>query len=91
MKAAASGMPVVLHLTAWHSDAFQAVWYHYNLVLQVYDTDGKFLAQKHIEGKESVGTTMWNPPKLAKKNVPPALKKKLEDMFNSPEIAAVIK
>ena len=91
MKAENAGMPVILHLTAWHSDAYQAVWYNYDLVLQVYGTDGKFLGQKHVQGRDSVGTTMWNPPKLARKKVPPALKQKLEEMFASPEIAGILK
>ncbi len=91
MKAANAGMPVVLHLTAWHSDCYQVVWYYYNLVLQVYDNEGKFLGQKMIDGKESLGGSFWNPPKHAKKTLPPALKKRLEELFNSPEILALIK
>jgi len=91
MKATNSGMMVVLHFTEWHSDSYQAVWYNYNVVLQVYDATGKFLGQKQIEGKEHVGTTMWNPVKLAKKNMPPALKARLEEIFNSPEITAILK
>jgi hypothetical protein len=91
MKADGSGMPVVLHLTAWHSDCYQAVWYYFNLVLQVYDSGGKFLGQKVLEGKETLGASMWNPVKLAKKSMPPALKKRLEELFNSPEITAILK
>jgi len=91
MKAMNAGMPVILHLTAWHSDAYQAVWFNFNLILQVYDASGKFLGQKVLEGKENVGTTMWNPPKLAKKNMPVAFKTKMEQLFNSPEITAILK
>jgi hypothetical protein len=91
LKSMNAGMPVVLHLTAWHSDSYQAVWYNFNVVLQVYDTDGKFLGQKVIEGKEHVGTTMWNPVKLAKKKMPGAFKARMEELFNSPEITAVLK
>jgi hypothetical protein len=91
LKALNAGMPVVLHLTTWHSDSYQAVWYNFNVVLQVYDAEGKFLGQKVLEGKEHVGTTMWNPVKLAKKNMPVAFKKKMEELFNSPEIVAVLK
>lgn len=91
MKAANDGMPVVLHLTAWHSDCYQVVWYYYNLVLQVYNNDGSFLGQKVIEGKESLGGSFWNPPKHARKVLPPALKKRLEELFNSPEIAGILK
>lgn len=91
MKEAKAGMPVILHLTTWHSDCYQVVWYYYNLVLQVYDTEGKFIGQKMIEGKESVGSSFWNPPKFARKNLPPAMKKRLEELFNSPEIVALIK
>lgn len=91
LLAAKEGMPVVLHLTEWHSDCYQVVWYHYNLVLQVYGSDGNFLGQKVIEGKESLGGSFWNPPKHARKVLPPALKKRLEELFNSPEITAILK
>jgi hypothetical protein len=91
MKAMNAGMPLILHLTEWHSDSYQAVWYNYNIVLQVYDHEGKFLGQNVMQGKENVGTTMWNPVKLAKKRIPPAYKARMELLFNSPEISAVLK
>jgi hypothetical protein len=91
LKAMNAGMPVVLHLSEWHSDSYQAVWYNYNVILQVYDNEGKFLGQKVIQGKEHVGTTMWNPVKLAKKRMPGEFKKRMEELFNSPEVTAVLK
>lgn len=91
LKVANAGMPVVLHLTAWHSDCYQIVWYYYNLVLQIYDSTGKFIGQKVIEGKESLGGSFWNPPKHARSVLPPALKKRIEELFNSPEITTILK
>jgi hypothetical protein len=91
LKAMNEGMPMVLHLTAWHSDCYQVVWYNFNLVLQVYDATGKFLGQKVIEGKESLGGSFWNPPKHAKKVLPVAFKKRIEELFNSPEITGILK
>lgn len=90
MKNANDGLPVILHLTTWHSDCYQVVWYQYNLVLQIYGTDGKFLGQKVIEGKESLGGSFWSPPRHARKVLPPALKKRLEELFNSPEITGIL-
>jgi hypothetical protein len=91
LKAMNAGMPVVMQLTEWHSDSYQAVWYNFNIAMQVYDAEGKFLGQKQLQGKETVGTTMWNPVKLAKKRMPEAFKARMEDLFNSPEITAVLK
>lgn len=90
MQADKSGKPVILHLSTWHSDCYQVVWYYYNLVLQIYDDNGKFVGQKIIEGKESLGGSFWNPPRKARKVLPPALKKRLEEIFNDDEMVTAI-
>jgi hypothetical protein len=91
LKATASDKTVILHLETWNSDCYQMVWLNYKMVLQVYDGSGKFLGQKMLEGTQDLGGSMWNPPKHAKKVIPPAFKQKMEELFNSPEIVGFIK
>lgn len=86
LKASGADKSVILHIATWHSDCYQMVWLNYKLVLQVYDATGKFLGQKMLEGTQDLGGSMWNPPKHAKKVIPPAFKMKMEEVFNSVEI-----
>lgn len=88
LKTAGAGKAVILHLETWYSDCYQRVWINFKVVLQVYDGNGKFLGQKMLEGTQDLGGSMWNPPKVAKKTIPPFFKQKMEELFNSAEIKA---
>lgn len=90
LKSLNAGKIVILHVEAWNNDCYQMVWCNYNLVLQVYDETGKFLAQKMLKGTDELGGSMWNPAKHARKAVPPAFIKKTEELFGSPEIMAAL-
>ncbi|MFH0866492.1 MAG: hypothetical protein V1904_09860 [Bacteroidota bacterium] len=84
------GKSIILHLDTWHTDCYQMVWCNFKIVLQVYDATGKFTGQKMLEGTQDLGGSFWNPPKHAKKAVPVAFKKKMEELFNSAEIMGFI-
>lgn len=91
MLQANEGFPVLLHVNIWHSDCYNIVWYYFHVVLQIYDSEGKLLTQKVVEGKESLGGSFWNPPKHARRVIPKAFQKKMEEIFNDQEVVAILK
>ena len=86
-KAANADRIVLLTLNEWKSDTYANVALQFNVTMSVYDKDGKKLAGKTIEGRDNLGGSSWNPPAHARKALPAALKEKLEQLLNSPEIA----
>ncbi len=86
-KAAKAERILILTLNEWKSDTYANVALQYDVTLTVLTGEGKNLAEKTIKGRDNLGGSAWNPSAHARKAVPEALKAKLEELLNSPEIA----
>ncbi len=92
LKAAKADRMILLTMHEWKTDLnpYNDLTLFDNLQLAVYDREGKILAQKRIEGQDSLGNDIWGPAAYARKAAPEAFKKKIEEMLNSPEIAKAL-
>ncbi len=92
MKAAGTDRMILMTLNEWRSDLdpYGDVTLFYDLELAVYDHDGKHVAGRRIEGRESLGGDSWDPAPYARKAAPEAFKKKMEELLNSPDIAKAL-
>lgn len=70
-------------INEWKSDTMMNTALYYDLLLRVYDVGGKQLAENRLAGKDDLGGSAMNPPGHAKEAVPPAYRRKLEELFNS--------
>jgi len=87
-KLADTGAEKLIHfqIKKWKSDTYSNVRLEYIMNLAVFDTKGKLLAEKESSGDENLGSGGFNILKGTRKKVPEAFKKKLEELFNAPDI-----
>ena len=87
-KLADTGAEKLIHfqIKQWKSDTYSNVRLEYLMTLTVFDTKGKLLAEKETSGDENLGSGGFNILKGTRKKVPEAFKKKLEELFNAPNI-----
>ncbi len=92
MKAARADRMILLTMNEWKSDLnpYQDVTLIYGVQLAMYDSDGKIRAEKKIDGRDSLGGDAWGPAAYARRAVPEAFKKKIEELLNSPDIAKAL-
>jgi len=92
-KLAATGGEKLIHfqIKQWKSDTYSNVRLEYFINLTVFDTKGKLLAEKVIAGDENLGSGGFNILKGTRIKVPEAFKKKLEELFNAPDIIKALK
>jgi len=90
VKAAGADRMIIVTLKEWKSDTHLNVALAYDLVITILGGEGTKLGEKNIKGRESLAGSMVNPPRFARTAVPEALKKKLEELLNSKEIANVL-
>ncbi len=81
----------LLTLNEWRSDTYTNVGLLYDLTLKIFDKGGSPLAEKTLKGEDNLGGSAWNPPAHARKAVPEAFGKKIEELFNAPEIAKALR
>ncbi len=86
-KASNADRMIILTLKEWKTDTYQNVALQYDATVSVLDKEGKKLAEKNIKGRDNLGGSSWNPPAYARKAVPEAFKKKMEELLNTQEIA----
>lgn len=70
----------------WKSDTYQNTALHYNIALEVFDKSGQSLAHTDIHGSDDLRGSFWNPPEHARREVPKAYKRKLEQLLNAPQV-----
>jgi len=87
-KLADTGAEKLIHfqIKQWKSDTYNNVRLEYLMTLTVFDTKGKLLAEMTSSGDENLGSGGFNILKGTRKKVPEAFKKKLEELFNAPDI-----
>jgi len=82
---------LLLTLKEWKSDTYTNVGLIYDVTLKVFDRGGSPVAEKNLKGEDNLGGSAWNPPAHARKAVPEAFGKKIEELFNAPEIAGSLR
>jgi hypothetical protein len=81
---------VLIILNEWKSDTYMTTALEYNVQAMVIDSSGRVVARKSIVGKDNLGGSAINPPEHSRNAVPTAFRRKLEELFASPEIAGAI-
>lgn len=82
---------LLLTLTEWKSDTYMGTSLEYDIRLVVFDSAGKALAEKTLKGSDNLGSSLMNPPGHAKDVIPPAYRKKLEELLTSVEIRQALR
>jgi hypothetical protein len=82
---------LLLTLTEWKSDTYMVTLLHYDIRLAVFDSAGKVLGEQSLQGTDSLGSSAINPPGHAREAIPPAYKKKLEQLLTSAEIQQALR
>jgi hypothetical protein len=91
-KLADTGADKLIHfqIKKWKSDAYANIRLEYFLNLTVFDRKSKLLAEKESSGDESLGSAGFDTARGVRQKVPEAFKKKLEELFNAPEIVKAL-
>lgn len=87
LKKSGGDLSLLLKIDEWISDTYTNVGLRYDATLSVFDKDCSLIAEKRIKGEDNLGGSAWNPPAHARKAVPEAFVKKIEELFNAPEIS----
>lgn len=90
LRAAGAERQVWLTLREWKSDTFNSTALIFDVSLRILDGSGAPLADESFSGREDLGGSMLNPPSHAKKAVPDAFRRKLEEWFSNPEIVRAL-
>ena len=86
--AAAGNKAVLIILKEWKADTMMNTALLYEVETLVVDAKGSVLARKKISGNDNLGGSAINPPEHSRNVVPAAFRKKVEEIFSAPEIAA---
>lgn len=81
---------ILLTIYEWKSDTYQNTALKYNVAIQVFDPDGKRLAEKTIVGEDDLKGSFMNPPGHAKKVIPQAFEEKLELLLNDSAVSGAL-
>lgn len=85
--AAAGDKAILIVLNEWKADTYMSTTLTYDVQAMVVDASGKVLTSKKIFGMDNLGGSAVNPPEHSRNAVPIAFRKKLEELFSSPEIS----
>ena len=78
---------VLIVLNEWKADTYSNTALSYDVQAMIVDANGKILSSKKLLGKDNLGGSAFNPPEHSRTAVPIAFRKKLEELFSSPEIS----
>lgn len=77
---------LLLTLLNWQSDTMNNTSLEYDITLEVLDANGASLGRKTLKGNDDLGGSFMNPVGHASTALPPAVKKIIRNLFDSPEI-----
>lgn len=85
-----SGAPTAILFTLheWKSDTMLNTALHYDVAMEVLSSSGATLLTKRISGVDDLRGSFWNAPRYARRAVPMAFKRKLEQLLVDPEVVA---
>ena len=90
LNAEGAAREVWLTLREWKSDTYNNTSLIYDVSLRILDGSGAPLAEETFSGREDLGGSMLNPPAHAKKAVPDAFRRKLEEWFSNPAVVRAL-
>ena len=90
LNAEGAAREVWLTLREWKSDTYNNTALIYDVSLRILDGSGAPLAEETFSGREDLGGSMLNPPAHAKKAVPDAFRRKLEEWFSNPAVVRAL-
>jgi len=73
-------------ISKWESDTYMNIGLDYEIELTVYDKQMAKLASSSVRENRSITGSAWNPPEAARREVPLAFKRALENLLNAPNI-----
>jgi hypothetical protein len=82
---------ILLTVNEWATDTYNSTNLSYYLVLEVLDGSGRVLARSAVKGEDNLGTSLLNPPAVAREAAPQALQAKLGELINDARVAAAVK
>lgn len=82
---------ILLVINELKSDTYMNVALHYDLTLKVLDAGGAVLAESNATGKDDLGGSAWNPPAVAKREVPVAVRTHLKRLLESPQVQEALR
>ena len=91
LKATNSERLVLLTIEEWDSDTYQNTDLDYNLLLEVFDAQGKVLASSRVKAKDNIENGLWNPAGNAEEKAPAALCERVERLFADANVQAALK
>lgn len=77
---------VLFVVNEWRSDSIMDTFLYYDVLLQIFDNQGKKLAENTIKGEDQIPGSAWNPPATAKAECPKYWSKHFSELLNSPKI-----
>lgn len=86
-----TGKSILVVLNKWDTDTYNKCELNFDVTFRVLEPSGAVLATKAISGKADLGGSAWNPPAHARKAVPEAFGKQIEELLSAPEIASALK
>lgn len=91
LRGAGADRLLLLKFTEWKSDTYNNTTLVYDVKAYVCDAQGQVIAKGDISGREDLGGSFLNPPNHAKRAVPQAFKRKLEELLNSGQVTEVLR
>jgi hypothetical protein len=82
---------LLVTLAAWNTDTYLNTALVYDVNLVVFDATGKTLASRDYAGRDDLGGSAINPPSHARTAVPMAVRRKIKEMFDDPEIIKALR
>lgn len=88
MKQTGAERLIILTLHEWQSDTYINTGLFYDVKLEVFDANGKRLAEQDLKGEDSYTRpdAIWSATEYMKTAVPKAFKGKLEILFNNKDV-----
>lgn len=80
----------LITLREWKSTTFVNTGLYYNVNVKIFDGKGALLAENRVQGSDHLGVG-FGPMGHAKKVLPQALQRKIEELFNSGSVAKALK
>jgi len=91
LAATGADKAVLLVLRDWHVDTYFNVNLDHDVSLTVLGRRGQVLATKELTGSDRIGTGLVDPYAVARESVPPAYRRKLEQLLADPAVVAALR